>query len=258
MTASQRVLLVGAFDTKGVEYAFVREKLLSAGLDVLAMNTGVLGTSAPFPVDISPEAVAKAGGSTLAELRDKKDRGAAMTAMSSGAAALARSLHAEGRIHGIFGMGGTGGSSVVSAAMRALPIGVPKLLVSTAGGGDVSPYVGSKDIVVMPSIVDVAGLNRILRPILTRAAGAMAGMITSAGAEGPSARADKDRPLLAASMFGNTTQCVDACREALTGDGYEVLVFHATGSGGKTMESLVEGGYMTRCAAACSTRAPNV
>jgi uncharacterized protein (UPF0261 family) len=152
---------------------------------------------------------------------------------------VAKRLHDEGRFDGIIGMGGTGGSSVVTAAMRALPLGVPKVCVSTAASGDTSAYVGTKDVTMIPSIVDVAGINRVSRIIFARAAGAICGMVTS---EVPAAA--KERPIITASMFGNTTECVDACREALVDKGYEVLVFHATGAGGKAMESLVREGLV--------------
>jgi len=233
------ILVIGAFDTKGAEYAFLRERILAQGQDVLTVNTGVLGSTTRFAVDVSADEVAEAGGCDLTELREAGDRGAAMKAMAAGAAVVARRLFDEGRFDGIIGMGGTGGSTVVTSAMRALPLGVPKVCVSTAASGDTSAYVGTKDITMVPSIVDVAGVNRISRIIFSRAAGAICGMV---GAAIPSG-AD-DRPVIAASMFGNTTECVNACSAALDAQGYEVLVFHATGTGGRTMESLVREGLV--------------
>lgn len=233
MTA--RVLMVGTFDSKGSEYAFLRERLLAGGCDVLAMNAGVDAASDLFPVDASAAEVAEAGGRSLEQLRTDRDRGQAMATMSSGAAVLVRQMFDEGRFDAIIGMGGSGGTGVVTAAMRGLPVGVPKVCVSTLAAGDVSPFVGTKDIVMMPAIVDVSGINRISRTILSRAAGAICGM---AAAEIP--EANDERPLIAASMFGNTTTCVDACREALDAAGYEVLVFHATGTGGRILESLAD------------------
>ena len=235
------VLLIGAFDTKGPEYAFVRQAILDQGCDVLTMNTGVLGETDLFPVDVSAAEVARAGGTTLEALRRSNDRGEAMKAMSAGAPVQARALFERGRFDGILGMGGTGGTTVVTAAMRALPVGFPKVCVSTAAGGDVTAYVGTKDVTLIPSIVDVAGVNRISRLIFTRAAGAICGMV--AAATTPVAAAD-EKPVIAASMFGNTTACVNACMDALTARGYEVLVFHATGTGGRTMESLVDEGLV--------------
>ena len=159
-----------------------------------------------------------------------------MAAMSRGAAVLVPQLHAAGRLDGILAMGGSGGTSVACAAMRGLPLGVPKVMVSTVAGGDVSGYVGVSDIVMVPSIVDVAGINRISREVFSRTAAHICGMLETAVPPGD------DRPLVAASMFGNTTQCVDDAKAILEQAGYEVLVFHATGTGGRTMESLVAAG----------------
>ena len=236
---SKTILMIGAFDTKGAEYAFMREQILARGHRVLTVSTGVLGETDIFPVDISAEEVAKAGEADLATLRKNKDRGEAMKAMVAGASVVAKRLLDESRFDGIIGMGGTGGTTVVSAAMRALPVGVPKVCVSTAASGDTSAYVGTKDICMIPSIVDVAGINRISRIIFTRAVGAICGMVESEVPE-----SGEDKPIIAASMFGNTTECVDACRKSLSEKGYEVLVFHATGTGGKTMEALVREGLV--------------
>jgi uncharacterized protein (UPF0261 family) len=239
---SDRIVIIGAFDTKANEYAFLRDAIVRQGGQVLAVNTGVLGTTELFPVEIEAAEVARAGGGDLDALSSNRDRGQAMSVMAAGAAAVARRLHDEGRVAGIIGMGGTGGSSVITAAMRALPIGIPKVCVSTVAGGDTAPYVGLKDITLIPSITDVAGLNRISRIILSRAAGAIVGMVN---ATPPDTR--DDRPIIAASMFGNTTQCVDRCRGLLDAAGYEVLVFHATGTGGRMMESLIDEGLVDAC-----------
>lgn len=236
---AKTILVIGAFDTKGAEFAFLRQQILAQGHRVLTVNTGVMGSTGLFPVDVEAEEVAREGGAQLEALRTKQDRGEAMKAMSQGAALLVRKLYDQSRFDGIIGMGGTGGTSVVSAAMRGLPLGVPKVCVSTAAAGDTSAYVGTKDIAMIPSIVDVAGLNRISRPIFTRAAGAICGMVTA-----PVPEAVDERPIVVASMFGNTTTCVNACAEALDARGYEVLIFHATGTGGRTMESLVAEGLV--------------
>lgn len=229
------ICLIGAFDTKGAEYAFVRERILARGHHVLTVNIGVMGSTDQFPVDVEADAVAEAGGADLEELRTANDRGRAMQAMAAGAPELVRTLFEQGMIDGILGMGGTGGTSIITAAMRALPVGVPKVCVSTAASGDVARYVGTKDVTMIPSIVDVAGINRVSRIIFARAAGAVCGMLeTDVPAE------TERRPVIAASMFGNTTECVDSCREKLSALGYEVLVFHATGTGGRIMESLVD------------------
>lgn len=235
----KQICLIGAFDTKGAEYAFVREQILVRGHRVLCVNTGVMGTTDLFPVDVEAEQVADAGGGVLSEIREKQDRGEAMKVMCKGAPVVVRALFDEGRIDSILGMGGTGGTTVVTSAMRALPLGVPKVCVSTAASGDVSMYVGTSDITMIPSIVDVAGINRISRIIFARAAGAVCGMV-----ETQVSKQQQDKPVIAASMFGNTTVCVNACMEQLAERGYEVLVFHATGAGGKTMESLVREGLV--------------
>ncbi|MEX2172486.1 MAG: Tm-1-like ATP-binding domain-containing protein [Pirellulales bacterium] len=236
------IVLLGSFDTKAREYAFLRDAILAQGGDVLTVNFGVLGTTTLFPVGVEADAVARAGGGDIAALRASGDRGAAMKTMADGAAVIARQLYDQGKLGGIIGMGGSGGTSVITAAMRALPMGVPKVCVSTVAGGDVSPYVGTKDIVLIPSVTDVAGVNRISRAIFTRAAGAIVGMVRAV----PPMNVN-DRPIIAASMFGNTTQCVDACRAQLDAAGYEVLVFHATGVGGRTMESLIDEGLVDAC-----------
>jgi uncharacterized protein (UPF0261 family) len=236
------IVLIGVFDTKGQEYAFLREAILTQGGEVLAVNVGVLGTTSLFPVDIEAETVARAAGADLAGLRAGRDRGAAMKAMAAGAAIVARQLYDDNKLAGIIGMGGSGGTSVIAGAMQALPTGVPKICVSTVAGGNVAPYIGTKDITLVPAVTDVAGLNRISRVIFTRAAGAIVGMVRAV----PPIDA-ADRPIIAASMFGNTTQCVDACRTQLDAVGYEVLVFHATGVGGRTMESLIDEGLIDAC-----------
>ena len=233
------ILMIGAFDTKGAEYAFVRERILARGHEVLAVNTGVLGTTDLFPVDVEADEVAGAGGTELDELRAAGDRGEAMKVMTAGGPVVVKRLYEQGRFDGIIGMGGTGGSTVVTSAMRALPVGVPKVCVSTAASGDTSAYVGTTDVTMIPSIVDVAGINRVSRIVFTRAAGAIYGMVEAE----PEEAAD-EKPVIAASMFGNTTECVEACAEALGEHGYEVLIFHATGTGGKTMESLVQEGLV--------------
>jgi len=233
------ILMIGTYDSKGPEYNFLRERILEAGCEVIAVNAGSAGSTNLFPVEIEADAVADAGGQSLDSLRESRDRGQAISVMSDGAAVVARNLFDQGRFDGIIGMGGSGGTGIVTAAMRALPIGVPKVCVSTLAAGDVSPFVGAKDIVMLPSIVDVAGINRISRTILSRAAGAVCGMVAVTVPE-----SDDDRPLIAASMFGNTTQCVDVCRDLLDGNGYETLVFHATGTGGQILESVAEQGLV--------------
>ena len=238
---SGTVLLVGALDTKGAEYAFVKDLIEAAGLQTLVVDFGVMGQPA-FDPDVSRAEVAAAAGGDLAYLASGTHKDEAMRTMAQGLASVVERLYGEGRFDGILGMGGSGGTSIATAAMRTLPVGVPKVMVSTVGGGDVSVYAGSKDITFMPSVVDVAGINRLSRAIYANAAGAIAGMVKTEA----EATAD-ERPLIAASMFGNTTAAVDHARGLLEAEGYEVLVFHATGSGGRTMEDLIRDGYIAGC-----------
>jgi uncharacterized protein (UPF0261 family) len=233
------VCILGAFDTKGEDHAFLRNEILKLGHQAVTVNIGVLGTTTLFPVDFEASEVVQAAGLDLEQIRARKDKAEAMKAFDLGAPKLVQQLYEKGRFDGIIGMGGSGGSSIVASAMRALPIGVPKVLVSTVASGDVSFYVRGKDITMIPSIVDVAGLNRISRIIYTRAAGAICGMTQNAPV-----RHGQDRPIITASMFGNTTDCVSACVNRLKEKGFEVLVFHATGAGGRAMETLVFDGLV--------------
>ncbi|MGH3182849.1 MAG: Tm-1-like ATP-binding domain-containing protein, partial [Streptosporangiaceae bacterium] len=230
------VVLAGALDTKGAEFDYVRQVIQRAGLDVLTVDFGVLGEPAFVP-DVGRAEVALAGGGDLEQWRSGQRKDEAMAGMAAGLAVVVRRLYDQGRLDGIFSMGGSGGTSIATRAMRTLPVGVPKLVASTVGGGDVSAYAGTKDITFMPSIVDIAGFNRISRRIYANAAAAIAGMVA---AEPPMAA---EAPLIAASMFGNTTVAVDQARARMERQGYEVLVFHATGTGGQTMEDLVRDGY---------------
>ena len=234
---AKTIALLGALDTKGAEYGFVKECIEARGHTVLLIDVGVLGPPGVAP-DVTRREVAAAGGADAGGLADRKDRGEAVAAMSRGAAALLPKLHAEGRFDAVLAMGGSGGTSVACAGMRALPLGLPKVMVSTAAGGDVSGFVGVRDIVMIPSIVDVAGVNRISREVFARAAGAVCGMVEADVPGGD------DKPLVVASMFGNTTPCVEAARAVLEAAGYEVLVFHCTGTGGRTMEGLIDAGLI--------------
>lgn len=235
------VALVGTLDTKGHEYGFVRDRLRELGTDVLVIDTGVLDHPL-IEADVSREQVAEAAGSDLAMLVQQHDRDTAVATMQRGAISIVQKLVEDGRIHGILALGGSSGSTLASAVMRSLPVGFPKLLVSTVASGDTRPYVGTSDIAMMSSIVDISGLNRLSEPILANAAGAIAGMAGVYKSFTPSSDA---RPLIGATMFGVTTPGVTASRERLEELGYEVLVFHATGIGGDTMESLIQSGVIT-------------
>jgi uncharacterized protein (UPF0261 family) len=230
------IFLPGTFDTKGDEYAFVAGLVRERGHTTLTMDLGVLRDPSPA-ADIPSADVARAGGASLPTLRDAQDRGSAIDAMQRGACALARELYAARRFDGVLGLGGGGGTSMITALMRELPVGVPKVMVSTMASGNTAPYVGVRDITLMYSVVDIAGLNPLSRRILANAAGAVCGMVEQATPQGT------DRPLVAATMFGVTTPCVTEARKALEQAGYDVLVFHATGTGGRAMEGLIDDGW---------------
>lgn len=248
MAPSKRILMIGTFDSKPTEFEFLREQILAHGCEVLTMNVGVLESACPFPIDIDAAEVARAGGQTIELLRTNADRGAAMQCMSDGAASVVAKLHNQNSDDGsrkfdaVIGMGGSGGTSIITAAMRALPLGVPKVCVTTVASSNTAPYVGSKDVVLIPSITDVAGLNLISRRVITQAAAAVCGMAVA----DVEANID-DRPIIVASMFGNTTDCVNLCRDHLNEAGYETLIFHAVGSGGRTLETLVDDGLADGC-----------
>jgi len=235
------VLLIGTLDTKGTEIGFVEDRLREAGVPVLVMDAGAMGTSA-IRAGISREAVFQAAGTTLEAVRAAADRGQAIALAAAGAARLAAELHTQGQVSGVLSLGGSAGTTIGTAAMRALPIGVPKLMVSTLASGQVQPYVGTRDILMMNSVVDISGINCISRVVLANAAAAMAGMVHSKFEASTSNSSDK--PLIAATMFGVTTPCVEAARRILEAAGYEVLVFHATGTGGRTMEGLIRDGLI--------------
>ena len=235
---SKTILLIGTLDTKGHEYEYVRDLIQARGHRAYVLDAGVLGEPT-FSPDIAAVQVAEAGGSSLAELRERRDRGHALEIMGIGARALVVPLAAEGMFDGVIALGGSGGTSIGSTAMKALPVGLPKLIVSTMASGNVAPYVDVKDITMMYSVVDVAGLNRVSRRVFANAAGAICGM-----AEQPVPKTD-EKPVIAATMFGVTTPCLDRLRARVEEHGYEALVFHATGSGGRSMESLVADGFVS-------------
>lgn len=231
------VAIAGTFDSKGSEFAYLQEILQSLGLKTFMIHTGVFESK--LAVDVSNADIASAVDADMKEIAVKKDRALATEVLSKGLEKLLPKLYAEGKFDGIISCGGTGGTSLVAPGMRALPIGVPKVMVSTVASGDVSMYVGTSDIFMYPSIVDVAGLNSISTKIFTNAALAIAGMLKF-----EVNKVFEKKPLIAASMFGVTTPCVNQAREYLEQQGYEVLIFHATGTGGKAMESLIKDGYI--------------
>jgi uncharacterized protein (UPF0261 family) len=232
------VVLLGTLDTKGPEYAYLAERVRDQGVDVLLVDAGIVGEPLAEP-DIARQEVAAAAGADVQALAAAGDRGAAVETMARGAAEIVQRLHAEGRLDAIGGLGGSGGSSLVTHAMRSLPVGVPKLMVSTVASGDTRPYVGAVDVTMMYSVVDIAGINRVSARILANAAGALAGM-----ARATVPPLGEEKPLVVASMFGVTTPAVTVGRERLEDLGYEVLVFHQTGAGGGSMEELIKAGFI--------------
>jgi len=237
------VALIGTLDTKGREYAFVKARLVDAGVTPLLIDFGVLGEP-PIEPDVTAADVARAAGENLQNLRFAREgsdtRVVALAAMERGLVAIVQRLYDEGRCNGVFGLGGSGGSTAISGAMRAVPLGVPKLLVSTMASGNVGSYIGTRDICIMHSVTDIAGLNRVSRAILTNAANAMAGMVL--GTAHPIEVANKS--LIAITMFGITTPGVLRLVQNLESSGFETIVFHAVGSGGRSMEELIEEGLI--------------
>lgn len=233
------ILLIGTLDTKGTEIAYVCDLLRRAGLDVLVADAGVLSPPS-FTPDILREALYTAAGERVEALQKTGDRGKAIEAAARGASVIARDLHARGKVDGVMGLGGSAGTTIATSAMRALPFGIPKLMVSTLASGQVRHYVGVRDVMMLHSVVDISGLNRISRTVLANATNAMIGMVRREMVN----KIEEDKPLVAATMFGVTTPCVEATRKIVETAGYEVLVFHATGTGGMTMESFIGDGLI--------------
>ncbi|MCJ1702450.1 Tm-1-like ATP-binding domain-containing protein [Rathayibacter sp. VKM Ac-2926] len=244
-TPAPRVALVGTLDTKGAEYAWTAARLRALGVEVLLVDVGVGAHSgAAAAPDVTAAETARAAGAELDELRSRGDRGAAMTAMGEGAAVVLERLRSDGGLDGVLSLAGSGGSSIAARAVRDLPIGLPKMLVSTMASGDVAPYVGASDVTMTYSVVDIAGINSLSREVLDNAAGGIAGMAAAHAARREQPAEESGRPLVAATMFGVTTAAVDVARARLDELGYEVLVFHATGSGGRAVEALARSGHL--------------
>ena len=233
------VALIGTLDTKGAEYAWLAEQLDKHGVQALFVDVGSFSAS-PL-ANVSSDDVIAAADSDAVALRERRDRGEMMRVMSVGVARIVRDMVSSGRIHGLLALGGSGGSSVAAAAMQALPVGFPKLLVSTMASGDVKPYVGEVDATLMYSVVDVAGINSVSSQVFANAAAAIAGM-AQAYEDRLAAVPAGHKPVVAVTMFGVTTPAADEARDTLSDLGYEVLVFHATGAGGRAMEKLAESG----------------
>lgn len=233
------VILVGTLDTKGIEYQFARDRFQKAGISTILINAGIIGEP-PTSVDVTAIEIALLGGSTLSELRAKNDRGSAVSIMTRGVQEKVRQLRAINQCDGIFALGGSGGSTIAAAAMRDLPIGVPKILVSTLVTSNAAAFIGESDMILFASVVDIAGLNSISSKIITNAIDAMIGILN-----GAVVNLISTKKLVAASMFGVTTKCVTNARSKLEQLGYEVITFHMTGSGGRSMESLISQGFIS-------------
>ena len=234
---TKTVAVIGTLDTKGDEFLFVKKEIEKRGHTALVINVGIMKDPG-FEPDVPADEVARAAGSSLAILKNKSDRGLAIKTMSNGIARVIADLHSADRIQAVIAMGGSAGTEIGTAGMRALPLGVPKVMVSTLASGDTKPYVGTRDIVMVPSIVDVAGINRISAQVYANAVGAVIGMVETPTPE------IEEKPLLAASMFGNTTPVVNRCRSFMENNGYEVLIFHQVGTP-ETLESLVADGFIS-------------
>lgn len=234
------VLLVGTLDTKGPEIAFARDRLKLHGFNALVIDVGS-GGPPPFIPDIALDEVLAAAGADPAAIAD---RGQAVAAATRGIAPLVAQIHAQTPVAGILGLGGSAGTTIGTAAMRALPFGIPKVMVSTLASGQTRPYVQGSDIALFASVADIAGLNRVTRTVIANASAALAGMVRERNQGLGSGEDASDPPLITATMFGVTTPCVQAARAFLEDRGYEVMVFHATGVGGQAMEGLIRDGQV--------------
>ena len=236
------ILVLGCFDTKAEVFNYLRERILQMGEQIVTMNMGTMETTDAFPVDIEADAVAEAAGTILEKLRSNNDRGQAVTKMGEGAAKIIAKLVNEGGLKAAISMGGGGGTYMALSAMQSIPLGIPKLCLTTLAAKDLARPMGHKDITLMPSIVDVAGLNSIIKPIIEQAAAAICAMANCAMANVENSKKNSRKDSIAISMFGNTTACVNQCTELLEKTGYEVMAFHANGVGGATMEALIREG----------------
>ena len=232
------IVLLATLDTKGIELGYFRERIIEQGHKVIVVDVGILGTPLLKP-DITREEVAQAAGTKLEEIVSLGKRAEAMRLMTEGAVKIVHRLYQSGRLDGIASLGGTTGTALACAVMRSLPIGIPKVMVSTVASADTRPYLDTKDIVMIPSVTDILGLNRITKRILATAAGAIAGMVGSDPGPIPS-----DKPIIGVTIHGNLMPCVYSAKAILEAKGYEVIGFPAAGIGGKTLEEWIEQGLI--------------
>ncbi|MFZ9360102.1 MAG: Tm-1-like ATP-binding domain-containing protein [Candidatus Nanopelagicales bacterium] len=232
------VILIGTLDTKGVEYQFAKERFKKSGLNTILIDAGIIGQSL-VKADISNEEVARAGGEELSTLKNLGDRGFAVSVMTQGVNQIVQDLYKKNQCDGVFALGGSGGSTISSFAMRNLPIGVPKVLVSTLIASNASSFIGESDMALFASVVDIAGINSISAKVIANAVDATIGMI-----KGEKVEIQNNKKLISASMFGVTTTCVTNARKILEENDLEVITFHMTGSGGKSLENLIRQGFI--------------
>jgi len=233
------VIVIGCFDTKGEDFGYLYSNLKEKGVEIVTLNTGIFKSPTEFKIDYDSTHVAAAGGSDILELRKSTNRRKALEIMGKGATKIVADLCVQNKVDGILGMGGGGGTYMAITAMQVVPFGIPKICLSTLATKDLSDAIGSKDISLMPSVVDVNGLNSISMTLISQAAGAICGMMDASVLD-----QDDNLGTIAISVFGNTTVCVDRCTELLKAKNYDVLSFHAVGTGGKAMESLILEGYI--------------
>lgn len=230
------VAIIGTFDTKAKEFSYVKDEIERLGFNTLMIHTGVYDSL--ISVDITNQQVLDEVDVDITELIRKSDRAYATDMLAKGMQSLLLKLFEAQKFDGVISLGGSSGTAIATAGMKELPIGIPKVMVSTMTSGDISQYVGTSDIFMMPSIVDIAGLNKISKQIFMNAINALGRMLSDYELD-----FNEDKPLIAASMFGVTTPVVTQATEILEQHGYEVVIFHATGTGGKAMEDLIRSGY---------------
>jgi uncharacterized protein (UPF0261 family) len=231
------IVLLGTLNTKGIELGYIKEKIAAQGYSVIVVDVSFQG-SPPIEPDITRDQVAEAGGAKFEQITSLKQE-EVCEPMTAGAVNVIQELYRSGKLDGILSLGGSVATSLATAAMRALPIGVPKVMVSTVASGDTRPYVGTKDITMISSVTDVEGLNRVTKRFLATAAGAIMGMVAADPGPLPS-----EKPLIAVSIRGDKVPCLRAVRALLEERGYEVVPFHAVGTGGRALEEWVEQGLI--------------
>ncbi|HID61831.1 MAG TPA: UPF0261 family protein [Anaerolineae bacterium] len=235
---SKAIMVIGTLDTKGDEVRYLKEQIEARGHETIVVDVGVLNET-PFQADVARQEVAKAGGLSLPEILASSDRRVAVQTMMDGAIKIANELHQTGKLSGVVAVGGGTGTHICTGVMRTLPLGVPKLMVSTVASRDMSQEIGTKDITMMHSVIDMLGLNAVSKKILANAAGAIVGMVETDVGLTPT------RPLVGLTVFGFCTEGAMHVKSLLEARGYEMVAFHANGTGGMAMEDLVDQGVLS-------------